>query len=156
MLELIITFPFLIIVLLATVEIALIMAASKHVEFASRLGAESGRVDLANLVALKPEIDEYLLTAGYTDSCTVILEHNAAGVANPMQTFGGGCNCGPTPPGPLPMTVPGPPVTAVESVRVTVCLPMDGNIPNCLSTFGLDLADCTIQHSTVWHVETNP
>ncbi len=160
MLELIITFPFLIIVLLATIEIALIMAASKHVEFASRLGAkiaaESPRVDLANLVALKPEVDEYLMTAGYTNSCTVILEHNAMGVANPMQTFGGGCNCGPTPSGPIPMTVPGPPITTVESVRVTVCLPMDGNIPNCLETFGFDLADCTIQHSTVWHVETNP
>jgi hypothetical protein len=158
-LELIVSIPVWVIVLLALVQIALIMAASKHVEFASRLGAKlaaeiqrsGGPPDLGNFMTIKGEVDQYLLTAGYTASCTVILEHNALGVPNPTQTFGGGCNCGPTGPSPLPSMPSG-----VESVRVTVCLPMDGNIPNCLSTFGFDMSDCTIQHSTVWRIETNP
>jgi len=158
-LELIISIPVWVIVLLALVQIALIMAASKHVEFASRLGAKvaaeiqrsGGPPDLGNLTILKPTVDEYLTTAGYSSSCTVILEHNAVGVPNHLQTFGGGCNCGPTGPSPLPSMPSG-----VESVRVTVCLPMDGNIPNCLSYFGFEMADCTIQHSTVWRIETNP
>jgi hypothetical protein len=160
-LELIISIPVWVIVLLALVQIALIMAASKHVEFASRLGAKlaaevqrsGGPPDLGNLTTLKGEVDQYLTTAGYSASCTAILEHTAMGVPNPLQTFadGMGCNCGPTGPSPIPSMPSG-----VESVRVTVCLPMDGNIPNCLSTFGFDMSDCTIQHSTVWRIETNP
>ena len=164
-LELIFAICVLVIVLLATIEVALILAAAKHVEFASRLGAklaaEADRTDLGMLNStgvLKDEVDEYLNTAGYSDSCTVILEHNASGVSNPVQSNPdpAACNCGPV--GSLPSAVPCPPdpEIIVESVRVTVCLPMDGNIPNCLATFGVDLADCTIQQSTVWRIETNP
>jgi hypothetical protein len=160
-LELIISIPVLVIILLAIYQIALIMAASRHVEFASRLGAKvaaevprsGGPPDLENLTTLKGVVDGYLTTAGYSASCTVLLEHNAVGVPNPLQTYSDGmdCPCGPTGPNPLPDTPSG-----VESVRVTVCLPMAGNIPNCLSSFGFDLADCAIQHSTVWRIETNP
>lgn len=160
-LELIISIPVLVIILLAVYQISLIMAASKHVEFASRLGAKlsaevprsGGPPDLGDLTTLKGVVDEYLTTAGYSPSCTVILEHNAVGVPSPLQTFtdGAGCNCGPTGPSPIPGMPSG-----VESVRVTVCLPMAGNIPNCLSSFGFDMADCSIQHSTVWRIETNP
>lgn len=160
-LELIISIPVLVIILLAVYQISLIMAASRHVEFASRLGAKvaaeiprsGGPPDLGNLTTLKGIVDEYLTTAGYSESCTVLLEHNAVGVPNSLQTFSDGmdCPCGPTGPSPLPDTPSG-----VESVRVTVCLPMAGNIPNCLSSFGFDLAECSIQHSTVWRIETNP
>lgn len=160
-LELIISIPVLVIILLAVYQISLIMAASRHVEFASRLGAKvaaeiprsGGPPDLGNLTTLKGVVDEYLTTAGYSPSCTVLLEHNAVGVPNPLQTFSDGtdCPCGPTGPSPLPDTPSG-----VESVRVTVCLPMAGNIPNCLSSFGFDLSECSIQHSTVWRIETNP
>lgn len=166
-LELILAIPILLIVLLAVVEFGLILAASKHVEFASRLGAKlaaevprsSGTVNLAsfNLPStpgnLKDRVDEYLLTAGYTAACAVILEHNAAGVPNPSQINDDGtpCACGPI--GSLPASVSGPPATSIESVRVTVCLPMQGNIPNCLATFGFDLSDCTIRQSTVWRYE---
>ena len=103
--------------------------------------------------SLKTEIDKYLTTAGYTNSCTVILEHNVIGAANPVQTNppAGGCTCNPD--GSLPAAVVGPPVTVIESVRVTVCLPMDGNIPNCLATFGFDHSDCSIRHSSVWRFE---
>lgn len=166
-LELLFAIPILLIVLLAVVEVGLILAASKQVEFASRQGAklaaevprsggppELGTFNLpATVNNLKDQVDEYLATAGYTNSCTVILEHNVAGVANPSQTDDDGqpCNCGPI--GSLPAAVPGPPAAGLESVRVTVCLPMDGNIPNCLAVFGLDLADCTIRQSTVWRYE---
>ena len=164
-LELILTFPILIIVLLAVVEFGLILAASKHVEFASRLGAkraaESEITDLETLNTigpLKAEIDQYLATAGYTASCSVILEHNVMGASNPLQENPDplACPCGPV--GSLPALVPCPPDPdiEVESVRVTVCLPMEGNIPNCLSTFGFDLADCTIQQSVVWRYELTP
>jgi hypothetical protein len=166
-LELIFSIPVLLIVLLAVVEVGLILAAGKHVEFASRLGAKlaaeiprtGGPPDLGtfNLPStinnLKDRVDEYLLTAGYTESCTVILEHNAAGVPNPSQTDDDGTPCTCEPIGSLPASVTGPPVTAIESVRVTVCLPMDGNIPNCLATFGFDVSECTIRQSTVWRYE---
>lgn len=166
-LELILAIPVLLIVLLAVVEIGLILAASKHVEFASRLGAKlsaemprtGGPPNLGtfNLPAtpnnLKDRVDQYLQTAGYTGSCTVILEHNAVGVINPVQTDDDGMPCPCEPIGSLPAAVPGPPATVIESVRVTVCLPMEGNIPNCLATFGFDLADCSIRQSTVWPYE---
>jgi hypothetical protein len=159
-LELILAIPVLLIVLLAVVEVGLILAASKHVEFASRLGAklaaEATTADLGMLNTtgpLKDEIDEYLTTAGYTASCTVILEHNVAGAALPLQTNPDPAACTCNPDGALPGVVVGPPATVIESVRVTVCLPMDGNIPNCLATFGFDLSDCSIRHSTVWNYE---
>lgn len=159
-LELILAIPVLLIVLLAVVEVGLILAASKHVEIASRLGAKlaaesttAGLGTLNTVGPLKTEIDKYLTTAGYTNSCTVILEHNVIGAANPVQTNppAGGCTCNPD--GSLPAAVVGPPVTVIESVRVTVCLPMDGNIPNCLATFGFDHSDCSIRHSSVWRFE---
>jgi hypothetical protein len=37
---------------------------------------------------------------------------------------------------------------------VTVCLPLAGNVPNLLSTFGFDISDYTFQHSTVFRIET--
>lgn len=166
-LELILALPILLIVLLAVVEVGLVLAASKHVEFASRLGAKlaaemprtGGPPNLGtfNLPVttnnLKDRVDQYLQTAGYTNSCTVILEHNAVGVPNPVQVDDDGMPCPCDAIGSLPAAVPGPPATAVESVRVTVCLPMEGNIPNCLATFGFDLADCSIRQSTVWPYE---
>jgi photosystem II stability/assembly factor-like uncharacterized protein len=168
-LELILAVPVLLIVLLAVLEVGLILAASKHVEFASRQGAKlaaeisrtGGPPDLGtfNLPTtpdnLKDRVDEYLVTAGYTNSCTVILEHNAAGVPNPVQVDNDGtpCPCSPDPIGPLPSSVPGPPLTTFESVRVTVCLSMTDNLPNSLATFGLDYGDDTIRHSTTFRYE---
>jgi hypothetical protein len=106
-LELIFAIPILLIVLLAVVEVGLVLAASKHVEFASRLGARlaaeiprnGGPPDLgtfnlpATLNNLKDRVDEYLTTAGYTNSCAVILEHNAVGVPSPSQTDDDGVPC---------------------------------------------------------------
>ncbi|MBC8290747.1 MAG: hypothetical protein H8E37_10570, partial [Planctomycetes bacterium] len=63
-------------------------------------------------------------------------------------------------------TLPGGEPPAGEAyVKVTVCVKLTGNVPNCLSTFGFDLNgpngtagdadDCTIEHSTVFRIETN-
>jgi Flp pilus assembly protein TadG len=158
-LELIIALPILVILLIAIIEFAMILSVSKHVEFASRVGAklaaETPETDLGTLNAggLKQRIDEYLLNAGLSQSCTVVLEHNVAAAGNPVQVDGGGCNCEAT--GGLPASVPVPAQASVtvESVRVTVCLPIVGNVPNALSTFGLDFTGHTLQHSTAWRYE---
>ncbi len=157
-LEFLLLFPILVILLIAVVEFGLILAAAKHVEFASRLGAklaaETGNLDTFNQPAtpnnLKNQVDQYLITAGYTNSCQVILEHNVMGIANPIQPNPtvANCPCVPVygPIGSLPM----------QAVRVTVCLPMSGNIPNCLSTFGYDVSTCSIRQSAVWIYEQQP
>ncbi len=154
-LEFLLLFPILVILLLAVVEFGLIMAAAKHVEFASRLGAklaaEAANLETFNQPAtsnnLKTQVDRYLNTAGYTDSCQVILEHNVGGFANPSQSNPAIANCPCTP-------VYGPIASLpMQSVRVTVCLPMLGNIPNCLSTFGYDVSACSIRQSAVWIYE---
>lgn len=153
-LEVLLLFPILVILVLAVVEFGLIMSAAKHVEFASRQGAKRAAetADLENfndpsaMNNLKARVDRYLNTAGYTDSCQVILEHAAPGIANPLQAnpLSADCPCTPEgPDGPLP----------VGAVRVTVCLPMVGNIPNCLSTFGFDITGCVIRQSVVWVYE---
>ena len=141
------------ILLLAVVEFGLILAAAKHVEFASRLGAklaaESANLDTFNQPAtsnnLKTQVDRYLNTAGYTNSCQVILESNVTGFSNTPQPnpTTAACPCTPVPSSSLPM----------QAVRVTVCLPMTGNIPNVLSTFGYDVSVCSVRQSTVWIYE---
>jgi hypothetical protein len=154
-LEFLILLPILVILLLAVVEFGLIMAAAKHVEFASRLGAKlaAEALDLSLVNApstsdnLKDRVDQYLNTAGYTDSCQVILEHAVPLVPNTTQPnpLVANCPCNPVigPIGSLP----------VGSVRVTVCLEMTGNIPNCLESFGYDITGCVIRQSVVWVYE---
>lgn len=159
-LEVLLLFPLLIILLLAVIEFGLILAAGQHVESASRLGAKLA-AESVNLAVfndpgttdnLKEQVDRYLNTAGYTDSCVVILEHNVNGVGGTTQTnpdpAPSNCPCNPV--GSLPSMVGG---SQVESVRVTVCLEMTGNIPNCLSTFGFDVSGKTIRQSAVWNYE---
>lgn len=153
-LEFLLVFPLLFILLLAVYEFGLILAAAKHVENAARLGAkysaEVGDLDVFNdpgtFDNLKERVDQYLNTAGYTDSCQVILEHNVAEVANPLQPNPLVADCPCNPVGSLP----------VHSVRVTVCLPMTGNIPNGLSSFGFDISDSVIRSSVVSIYEQLP
>jgi Flp pilus assembly protein TadG len=155
-LELFFWLPVYLIALFAVVEIGLILCANQHVAFASRLGAklaaEAAPSDLGTLNTsgrLQYEIDRCLEAAGYGPCCAVLLEHNvaAAGATSP-QTVGDGSHFRTDTADPLPNTPRG-----VEAVRVTVCLPMQGNIPNCLSTVGFDLAGYTIRRATVWRYE---
>lgn len=154
-LEVILLLPILVILLLAVIEFGLIMAAAQHVEAASRLGAklaaESTNLPLFNAPStmdnLKERVDQYLNTAGYTDACQVILEHNVSGMGNPLQfnPLGSPCSCTPEP-GPIGSLPSG-------SVRVTVCLSLSGNVPNALDMFGFDISNRTVRQSVVWVYE---
>lgn len=162
--ELLLTLPILLISLAAILEFGLIYTVNQKVAYASRFGAKlaseeprTGLDDL-NLASggsrLRTAINRFLSTAEIpTGACTVILEHNAC-LANQTQTDtdGSGCNCGapatPLPAGPPP---PGNP----EYVRVTVCVPLAGNVPDLVSSFGFSIAGFTIEHSTLFRYEPN-
>jgi len=170
-LELLIWLPVLVIFVVAVIEFGIVLQVDKQVSYASRFGAKIAsevprslpdNPHLGNLNdpsaapppltadSLKGRIDEFLATHGLTASCQVILEHNATGVGNSPQENPNpvppGCNCG----------VPGTPLPpSNEYVRVTVCLPMTGNVPNSLRTFGLDFSTSTISHTTVFRYETS-
>lgn len=175
-LELILWLPIMVIFVLAIVEFALIMQFNKQVAYASRFGAklasEIARTQAAspnlsnfNLSAtannLKDQVDAYLANHGISSSCEVRLTHNACVGGTSQVDTDAACNCGDSAP-----TLPGGEPPAGEAyVKVTVCVKLTGNVPNCLSTFGFDLNgpngtagdadDCTIEHSTVFRVETN-
>ncbi len=117
-LEVILFLPILFIGLLAVVEFAIIMQASKQVSYASRFGAkiasEAPRASSSNPYlgnindptattpppageSLKERVDQYLANHGLTASCQVVLEHNASGVAGATQSnpdpAPAGCDC---------------------------------------------------------------
>lgn len=176
-LELILWLPILVIFVMAIVEFALIMQFNKQVAYASRFGAKlaseitrdpAAAQNLANFNTsttannLKDRIDTYLANHGITASCEVQMIHNAC-VGGQSQTDNDqACNCGAA----GSALVAGEPANPGEAyVKVTVCVPLPGNVPNCLSTFGFDVNgpdgtagtadDCTIEHSTTFRVETN-
>lgn len=164
-LELILVLPILVILLLAIIEFGVIYQVNKQVAYASRFGAKlaaeiprsqlSTYNDSMTLNNLKDRIDEYLANHGLTASCAVILEHNACSAANPVQInpspIPSGCNCGAP-----AMSLPGGEPPAGEAyVRVTVGVKLQGNAPNCLSSFGFDLGDRTLEHSTLMRIEAN-
>lgn len=170
-LELILTLPVLVIFLLAVVEFGLILALSKQVSYASKyaakIAAEQPRSNTGlgdvNLNSggseLLTAVNQYLSTAGFSvGACRVILRHDVASVNNTTQIDGpGGCAKCVTPPGSLPVAPAVPcPNTTLESVRVTVCVPVKGNIPNLLCTFGFDNEDCVLQETTTYRFEDCP
>lgn len=164
-LEAIVALPILVICLLGLIQFGILCRVDQQVAVASRMGAKlaaevsrrnSENPNLGNYndpnalpsppsgESLKERIDRFFENNGLTDSCSVILEHNVAGVANPSQqnplSPAANCTCE-APVHPLP--------TGTEYVRVTVCLGASGNVPNVLRLFGLDLSSATITHSTV-------
>lgn len=175
-LELLLWLPILVIFVLAIVEFALIMQFNKQIAYASRFGAklaseitrdQTAATNLSNFNQsgtpnnLKDQIDAYLANHGITASCEVQLQHNACVGGTSQTDTDDPCNCGPS-----PTALPGGEPPAGEAhVKVTVCVKLTGNVPNCLSTFGFDLNgpdgsagtadDCTVEHSTVFRIETN-
>jgi hypothetical protein len=168
-LELLVSLPLLVILLLALIEFAIIYQVNMEVAEAARFGAklaseitrlQAAATNLGNynqaatVSDLKERIDQYLANNGLTASCEVILQHGAC-VPNQTQlqptSIPPDCLCT-TPATPFPNSEP----PAGECyARVTVALRLDGNVPNLLSTFGLDLGDMTVQQSTVFRIETN-
>lgn len=162
--ELILTLPVLLIFLAAVIQFGLIYTVNQKVAYASRFGArlasEEPRASLNDLnlsgggSRLRTAINNYLSNAEITTgACTVVLEHNAC-LPNQTQTDtdGSGCNCG-VPATALPAGPP--PAGNSEYVRVTVCVPLTGNVPDLLSSFGFSVAGCTIEHTTVFRYEPN-
>lgn len=170
-LELILTMPVIIIFLLAIVEFGLILALSKNVSYASRFAAkiasEQARTDVnglgeVNLALggsdLLTAVNQYLSTAGITGgACQVILEHDVAGVSNPIQIDGpGGCPTCTAPVTALPTANSPPCNITLESVRVTVCVPLTGNVPDLLCTFGFSTEDCVMRETTTYRFTDCP
>ena len=165
--ELIIWLPVLMTALMAIVEFALMQQVNQQVNLASRYGAKiasevtrafatspnlSDINQTATVNNLQIRIDTFLANAGLTASSEVRLEHNAC-VNNPLQVdTATPCTCNATGPGTLPA---GEPPQGEAYVRVTVCVPLTGNVPNLLSTLGFDITDRIVRHSTNYRVETN-
>ncbi|HAH45431.1 TadE/TadG family type IV pilus assembly protein [Gimesia sp.] len=168
-LELILTMPAFLLIMLAMVQISLIYVAIEQTAYASRFAAkiasETIEADINSLNAgpmgiLKTRVDRVLQVGGLPQgSCRVILEHNVAispavppvpeeTIADPTPPAAN-CNCDP-PASALP-SVPG--ATATESVRTTVCVRLGDNIPDFLSSFGFSVADYIVEESTTYIYE---
>lgn len=167
--ELLLWLPVLFTGLLAVIEFAIMQQVNQQVTLASRYGAKIAS-ELTRAFAVSPNlsninqtstannlqsrIDTFLANAGLTASCEVRLEHNACVDHSEQIDTATPCNCLATGPMALPAgEPPGPPGEAY--VRVTVCVPLLGNVPNCLSTLGFDVTDRVVRHSTTYRVETN-
>lgn len=167
-LELILVLPILVIFIAMVVEFAELMMVNESVAQASRLGARiasrESRAGLATLNTgdLRSQIDAHLTQAGLnTGACRIILEHNLPeydttnnGIRDTTRIddspSAGECDCEPQA---LPIPTTAPPSIFVESVRVTVCVPAGGNVPNLLDYVGFDLDNYTISSSTVFQFE---
>ncbi len=173
-LELILTMPAFLIIMLAIVEISLIFVVNEQTAYASRyaakLASETPREDInaLNTGPLKMSVDRVLNVGGIPlGSCRVILEHNVplggvlpltlpiapvpeTTIADPAVATAN-CDCDP-PITPLPV-VPGALVFVNQSVRTTVCVPLNGNIPDLLSSFGFSIQDYIIEQTTTYIYE---
>lgn len=159
LLELILTLPVWLILIMAVVEFGMILVNQQQVALASRVGAEKASETAGLSTNSGDPLPDPVLYAvqhqlGSTclDYCSVILEHNVV------------------PPPPPPITTPvvlqspasptcdcDPPTTALPTygryVRVTVCVPLTKLAPNLLSFVGFDISGCVIHHSTTFRHE---
>ena len=144
--ELLLTLPILCILLVGIVEFGIILSVTKHVAASSRFGAKLASVEPA-LGAFAPllrsRIDDFLETAGIdTGACRVILEDNVSGATVQVDPADG-CPCS-TPTTPLPVTA------GAEFVRVTVCVLLEDNVPDLLSSFGFSVGNRFVEHTTLF------
>lgn len=159
--------PLLIIFAISIAEFSMAMRLNHKVSFSSRYGAKlaselprSGNISLGNYNLpdtpdnLKLRIDAWLTASGLTPSAAVLLEHNACGAANPrqLQTADGIAIDDAEL---LPALPEASPAQNACYVRVTVWLPVLGNVPNALKTFGLDWTGALLRHSTVFRLESD-
>jgi hypothetical protein len=153
--ELFLMLPILLIFLAAVVEFGLILSTVQSVESASRYGAKlvserpSGvsAVNFANSGNLRSAINRQLRVAGMQRGvCRLKVEHNGPASPNnggdaPSQQA---CDCAPPATSlPLPRT----------AIRLTICVPLEGNVPDLLGTFGFSLQGRVIQQSAVFRLE---
>ncbi len=150
MLELILTLPIWLIALLAIVEFGEVYANRQQVALASRVGAEeaSETDHLSTTDSGDPVPTDVInaindqLASSNISFCKVVLEHNVGSYHTNLQA--GSCNC-PVPNTPLP--------DDGQYVRVTVFTEMTQVTPNLLRTFGFDVSDRVIHHTTTFRYE---
>lgn len=130
-LELILTLPILVIVILAIVEFGVLMANLQAVNMASRDGGRFAARSIAltpgTAADIRTAVDNRLRSAGLGPSASngITLQHNVGG---PTQNLiNGSC------------TIPASPPLPSNSVRVRVCVPYERLAPNLLQTFGITL-----------------
>ncbi len=142
--ELLLNLPIWLLLVLAVVQFGQRSAAVQQVAMASRVGAEeaartaplsSDDAVPGNVLAA---VERHLASCGLGCS-KVILEHNVGG--RPALLIAGG---GPGDPPSTPLPVFG------NYVRVTVCVPPTGTIPNLLGKVGLDLGPRAMAQSTTF------
>lgn len=159
-LELILAAPAFLIIMLAIVQISLIYVATEQTAYASRYAAKIASetpavsINTLNTGALKTSVDNVLQVGGLPQgSCRVILEHNVNSVvevtvADPVVAVPN-CDCDP-PATSLPFVLG---AAVNESVRTTVCVPLAGNVPDFLSSFGFSIQNYTVEQSTTYLYE---
>ena len=155
-LELILTLPIWLILLLAIIEFGQLLSNQQQVALAGRVGAEeaSQTPDLpispgvpvpANVL---DAIDQQLASSGIS-ACHVRLQHNVVPAAPPVfeapiELSAGDCDCR-EPDAALP--------SAREYVRVTVGVRLTQLTPNLLRMFGFDVSDRIVQQTTTFRYE---
>jgi hypothetical protein len=146
--ELLLNLPLWLLLVLAVVQFGGLSCGVQQASLASRVGAaEAGRTTPLPCEGGVPgnvlsAIERQLASSGLVCS-KVILEHNLAG--RPVVLLSG---CGPGRPPCIPLPSVG------TSVRVTVCVPPAGIIPNLLGKLGLDLWSRALVQSTTFRHET--
>ncbi len=149
-LELILTLPIWLIALLAIIQFGEVYANRQQVALASRVGAEEAS-ETATLsttntgdpvpMGVLDAINDQLASSDIS-FCKVVLEHNVGLLSTTLQS--GSCNC-PVPGAPFP--------TDGRYVRVTVFTEMTQVTPNLLRTFGFDVSDRVLHHTTTFRHE---
>ncbi|MFK7776665.1 MAG: pilus assembly protein [Gimesia sp.] len=157
-LELILTMPAFLVIMLAIIQISLIFVVSEQTAYASRYAAKiasetpPASLSVLNTGLLKTSVDNVLMVGEVPlGSCRVVLEHNvgAAATINDPVVAAAGCDCDP-PVTSLPVVAG---AVSTESVRTTVCVALDGNIPDFLSSFGFSIQNYVVEQSTTYLYE---
>ncbi|MBI1348147.1 hypothetical protein GC163_17875 [bacterium] len=165
--EVLAVMPCLLIFAVSLAEFSMALRLNHKVAFSSRFGAklasEQPRFGTTSLATcnqsqtvdnLKARIDRWLVGSNLTPSAAVLLEHNACGVDAPLQLqSAAGVQIDDLQE--LPALPVAQPELNVAYVRVTVWLPVVGNVPNALKTFGLDWQGALLRHSTVFRLESD-
>lgn len=150
--ELILTFPVLLVLLLAVIEFSLIIINIQQVSQAARMGtkiaAETSGLGsptdppLTNTTAtaIRTAVDRQLFTAGFGQNASrgVTLRHTVA--SGYVATDGLAAD-------------PNLPVMPNNAVRVTVSVDLSRLTPDLLSTFGYSTSDQTVELTTTYPYE---
>ncbi len=157
-LELILTLPIWLILLLGLIEFGLILTHQQQVALAARVGAEeASQTALLSMVDGDPVPSNVLvavaqqLAGSDMSSCKVILEHNVVPDSPPilpvpvtLSSSTGACDCD-APAIPLP--------PRRRYTRVTVFVPLTDLTPNLLRLFGFDISEEVVHHTATFRYE---